>query len=143
MGPQPDRPRAPAALRGALLLAAVAAVAWLAAGLHSARLEARGSEIAGRLAETHDPADIDRAGRLFAQSRRWNPDTRPILLEAGLQLFADARRRRAARLAELVIAREPDNAAAWQILARAFERTDPARSRQARRRLRELSPLSG
>ena len=142
MGPQPDHPRAPAALRGALLLGAVAAVVWLGAGLDSARLEARGSEIAGRLPETRDPADIDRASRLFARSRRFNPDTRPILLEAGLQLFAEARRPRAARLAEQVIAREPDNAAAWQILARALEPTDLSRAREARRRVRELSPLS-
>lgn len=122
-----------------VLLVAIAAVvcAVLVAGLRSARLQADADRRipAARIDHAlvqHKRDQLDRA--------RWlNPDVRPLTREAQLLLFI-GRDREATELLEEVVRREPENAEAWRGLLQSTLRIDPDRSREAARRLRELSP---
>jgi predicted Zn-dependent protease len=126
-------------VRSFLLAAcAVLLIGWLTTGLRAAIREERGTEEADRLSRTFDLPTARRASREFERARRLNPDSRPLLLEAGILFFFDPPRARA--LVEEVIDREPRNAAAWGLLASGTSRTDPAVSARARARARELSP---
>jgi cytochrome c-type biogenesis protein CcmH/NrfG len=87
------------------------------------------------------PAALDEAVSSLEDARFLNPDTRPLLLEGVLLVRAGgARTRDGLALIEDVVEREPENLIAWGVLADATERSDPARSRAARARMRELSP---
>ena len=123
-------------MRTLLIVAALAAGAWLAAQERAARAEERLVAIAF---ENGDPRD---AQALLQTSRRLNPDHRPDLFE-GVIVGRQGDFRRAAALFERVTKAEPENIEAWGLLASAAQRVDPARAQQARARARELSPPVG
>jgi len=121
-------------IRAALAVLAVAAVAWLGAGISASRAQ----DDLGRLVATTarpDRADLERADELRRKAERWVPGRRPSLLEATLRLKGDDRAG-AARLLEAVVADEPENAEAWLLLAQASE----DREAQAMARVRALAP---
>jgi predicted Zn-dependent protease len=121
-------------IRAALVLLAVAAMAWLGAGIAASRAQ----DDLGRLVATTahpDRADLERADELRRKAERRVPGRRPSLLEATLRLEGDDRAG-AARLLEDVVAEEPENAEAWLLLSQASE----ARADRARERVRALAP---
>jgi predicted Zn-dependent protease len=121
-------------VRAALVLLAVAAVAWLGAGIAASRAQ---DELGRLVAITAEPdrADLAKAGDLRREAERFVPGRRPSLLEATLLVKAD--RHAAARLLEDVVADEPENAEAWLLLSQA---TEGRRAEQARERVRALAP---
>jgi hypothetical protein len=127
--------------RISVLFVAVVAIAWLATGLHAANLERHANEVgAASSSGRPDFHQAQRAASLYERARAFNPDTRPILLEAGLLSFFRAGNLRALRLARDVIGREPDNVNAWAIVAGLATRLDPPLAMRARQRIAKLSP---
>jgi predicted Zn-dependent protease len=121
-------------IRAALVVLAVAAIAWLGAGIAASRAQ----DDLGRLVATTarpDRADLERADELRRKAERRVPGRRPSLLEATLRLKGDDRAG-AARLLEDIVADEPENAEAWLLLSQASE----ARADRARERVRALAP---
>jgi cytochrome c-type biogenesis protein CcmH/NrfG len=120
------------AQRVLLIVVAVAACGWLAAGLYSSRLQTR--------AEHPHPGDsvadrvdmLDRAAFL-------NPSVELKLREAQIVLEAGDAGRAASLLRE-VVRREPDNRYAWAGLAQALGPSHPAGTRHALSELRRLVP---
>jgi predicted Zn-dependent protease len=121
------------AVRVAIVLVALAAVAWLGVGLSASRAQ---EDLAHLVATTADPdrADYERAADLRRRAER-TPGRRPTLLEATLHMKGDDRAG-AARLLERLVEDEPDNAEAWLLLSQASDE----REAQARARVRELAP---
>jgi cytochrome c-type biogenesis protein CcmH/NrfG len=122
----------PVVQRVLLIVVAVAACGWLAAGLYSSRLQTR--------AEHPHPGDsvADRLDRLD-RAAFLNPSVELKLREAQIVLEAgDADE--AVRLLREVVRREPDNRYAWAGLAQALGTTDPAGTRHALSELRRLVP---
>jgi cytochrome c-type biogenesis protein CcmH/NrfG len=115
-----------------LILVAVAACGWLAAGLYSSRLQTR--------AEHPHPGDsvadrvdmLDRAALL-------NPSVELKLREAQIVLEAGDAGQAASLLRE-VVRREPDNRYAWAGLVQALGPSHPAGTRHALSELRRLVP---
>ena len=127
----------------ALLVASALAIAWCAGALRSATVYEEAVETAARLQLGQgERGDVERATEAIERSRSFGPDTREKRAQA-LLLLATGRPRQAAELAEMVVAKEPDNLDAWGILFQATRRVDPDRSREALRRARELNPLAG
>jgi hypothetical protein len=126
--------------RIAVVGAAVVAIAWLATGLHAADMEQRGTNIGASQPGQFSVPKAREASRFYERSRRFNPDTRPILLEANLLTFFREGNERALALAREVTRREPDNVNAWAIVTSMASRLDPPLAVRARRRIRELSP---
>lgn len=126
--------------RVAVVLVAAVVIAWLATGLHAADLEQRATNVGANRPGQFSIPKAREASRFYERSRRFNPDTRPILLEAGLLSFFRAGNDRALALAREVTRREPDNVNAWAIVAGMASRLDPPLAVKARRRIRELSP---
>jgi cytochrome c-type biogenesis protein CcmH/NrfG len=122
--------------RAAVAAVALLALAYLAVGLRNVVLAERGE----RLAELQDPtaAQVDEAEDLLERARLLDPDTRPLLVEGRLLAARGDDEGRA--LLEQAVEREPDNVLAWSVLALAMHGVDQARSREARARMRELSP---
>jgi predicted Zn-dependent protease len=125
-------------IRAAIVLLALAAVAWLGAGIAASRAQ---DDLARLVATTAQPddADLAHAVDLRRKAERWAPGRRPSLLEATLRLKSDDREG-AAELLEDVVADEPENAEAWLLLAQASEDRDPEREAEARARVRALAP---
>jgi predicted Zn-dependent protease len=123
---------------GRVALAAVAllALAYLAIGLRNVVLAERGADLAAL--ENPTDAQVAEAEDLLERARLLDPDTRPLLVEGGL--LAAQGREEGLALIERAVEREPDNVLAWSVLAAATREADPARSRAARARMRELSP---
>jgi predicted Zn-dependent protease len=123
---------------GRIALAAVAllALAYLTIGLRNVVLAERGERLAALLDPT--AAQVDEAEDLLERARLLDPDTRPLLVEGTLLAARQEPEGRA--LLERAVEREPDNVLAWSLLADAMREVDPARSREARARMRELSP---
>jgi hypothetical protein len=126
---------------GRLVLAAVAvvALAWLALNLRELGLSERGE----RLAALPEPtsAQVAEAEEALEDARFLNPDTRPLLVQGALLARqGGSRAREGIALLERAARREPDNLLVWGVLADATRDLDPARSRAARVRARELSP---
>ena len=118
---------------------AVTAIAWLGLNLRNLDRFEDGERLA--LAQDAAPAHVDQAARLLEDSRFLNPDTRPMLSKGALLVArGNGRAREGLALLEEAVRREPDNVVAWGVLAAATRRLDPARSRAARERARELSP---
>jgi predicted Zn-dependent protease len=118
--------------RAVLIVVAVLAAGWLAAGLYSSRLLARAEH-------PHQGDSVgDRRDRLH-RAEFLNPSTEfevrdaQIVLEAG-----DARE--ATRLLRDVVRREPDNRQAWAGLVQSQAKTNPAGARRAFSELRRLVP---
>jgi hypothetical protein len=129
----------PVAIRVALVVGAVCALAWFANGFRALDLESQGLAATQRAQKRgHLPASELRAARqAFEDARNFSADQGPLLSE-GFLLAANRRRKDAYRLARRVIASEPENLQAW-FLAR---QTAPDRRRagEAGRRIDELSP---
>jgi cytochrome c-type biogenesis protein CcmH/NrfG len=122
----------PVVQRVLLIVVAVAACGWLAAGLYSSRLQTR--------AEHPHPGDsvADRLDRLD-RAAFLNPSVELKLREAQIVLEAgDADE--AVRLLREVVRREPDNRYAWAGLVQALGTSDPAGTRHALSELRRLVP---
>jgi hypothetical protein len=122
-------------VRAAIVLVAIAAVAWLSAGIAASRAQ---EDLAHMVATTGEPdrGDRARASDLRRTGERRVPGRRPSLLEATLIVRVD--RAAAAALLEDVVADEPENAEAWLLLAQATEGTQ--RAEQAMERVRALAP---
>jgi predicted Zn-dependent protease len=122
------------AVRVAIVVTAVVAIAWLGAGLAASRAQ---EDLAHLVATTANPdrADFERAAELRRKAERRVPGRRPTLLEATLHMKGDDRAG-AARLLEGLVADEPDNAEAWLLLSQASDE----RAAEARARVRELAP---
>jgi GrpB-like predicted nucleotidyltransferase (UPF0157 family) len=118
--------------RVVLIVVAVLAASWLAAGLYSSRLLLR--------AEHPRPGDSlgDRRDRLH-RAEFLNPSTEFEVREAQIVLEAGDERE-AARLLRDVLRREPDNRQAWAGLVQALTKSDPAAARRAFNELRRLVP---
>lgn len=118
---------------------AVVAIAWLAVNMRNLDRFEEGQRLA--LARGTTPGQVEQAARLLEDSRFLNPDTRPMLSKGALLVArGDGRAREGLALLEEAVRREPENVLAWGVLAAATRRLDPARSRVARERARELSP---
>jgi predicted Zn-dependent protease len=127
------------AARVAVAVVALVVLAWLGINLRGLGLSERGERLAATPNAT--PAQVAEAERALEDARFLNPDTRPLLVEGSLLAARGGRRaREGIELLEQAVRREPENVVAWGVLASATRRLDPARSREARRRARELSP---
>jgi cytochrome c-type biogenesis protein CcmH/NrfG len=122
----------PVVQRVLLIVVAVVACGWLAAGLYSSRLQMR--------AEHPHPGDsvADRLDRLD-RAAFLNPSVELKLREAQIVLEA-GNADEAVRLLRDVVRREPDNRYAWAGLVQALGPTDPAGTRHALSELRRLVP---
>jgi len=125
------------ALRAAVAVLAIVAVAWLALGYRSTDLSEDGERLAARPDQT--PAQVREAEDTLERARFLSPDTRPLLVE-GLLLATHGRYDEGVGLLERAVRREPDNVVAWGILAQATQRRDAPRAREARAEIRRLSP---
>jgi predicted Zn-dependent protease len=125
------------AVRVGLVVVAVAAIVWLGLGLRASRLEAHGIALAG----AHPtPASIASSQRALIDAEANSADTRPLLLQGELFIFA-AQPRRAIPPLEEVVRREPENFEAWRLLANAATAAgDRALAAHARARALALSP---
>jgi predicted Zn-dependent protease len=124
-------------VRVALGALALLVLAYLSLGLRNVVLSDRAERIAAL--EDPSPSQVEDAERMLEDARLLDPDTRPLLVEGGL-LAARGSGEEGRRLVERAVAREPDNVLAWSVLAAVTREADPARSRVARARMRELSP---
>jgi hypothetical protein len=125
--------------RAALLVLAVAALAFCAVELRAAT----GAETVSKLAlaprGTPGSAELAEAQRLVDHSRHVSPDTGPTLDLAVLQ--GRARQARAAgATAQRVIAQEPRNIRAWAVLSVAARGYDSDLAATARARVLALAP---
>jgi predicted Zn-dependent protease len=126
------------AARALLALVAVCVIAWMALSFRNDRLVQSAEEVSARpapaAAEVQDAlADLDRAATLSF-------DRGTIAgLEAALHV-REGRLDRAAAAAEGLVREEPENADGWALLAAFTRESDPARSAEARAKLRELDP---
>jgi predicted Zn-dependent protease len=120
-----------------LAAAALLAIAYLSVGLRNMVLAERGEQLAGLPAAT--PAQVNEAERLLGRAGLLDPDTRPLLVRGAL-LAANGRPREGRALVERAVRREPNNVLAWGVLAGVTRQFDPARSREAEERRRELNP---
>jgi Tfp pilus assembly protein PilF len=127
--------------RAFLLVAAIAATVVGVVWLHSATLQADAQQIAERPPQQLSAAQVARAVSLFERARADNPDTGPIVLEAGL-LERRGQHRRALALLRPVVRDEPDNLTAWVLVAVAARPVDPDLATRAVQRARALNPLS-
>jgi predicted Zn-dependent protease len=122
--------------RAAVAVVALLALAYLSVGLRNVVLAERGERLAALLDPTS--AQVDEAQDLLERARLLDPDTRPLLVEGRLLAAQGSDEGRA--LLDRAVEREPDNVLAWSVLAEAMREADPARSREALTRMRELSP---
>ena len=100
-----------------LALVSLVAAAWFAFGIRQAHDTAAADAILAA-GSTPTAAQTAHAFSLLRTAKQLNPDTQVDLLRA--QLLLDQGNRRAARsVLERVVATEPDNALAWEWLARA------------------------
>jgi predicted Zn-dependent protease len=126
------------AVRVALVAVALAAIAWLGAGLAASRAQ---DELRDLVTDTERPTSeqLDRARELRQAAERGTPGQRAALMEATLLLKGEDTAG-ARRVLERAVKTEPKNAEAWLLLARATEDDDPARSERAMARVRALAP---
>jgi predicted Zn-dependent protease len=122
--------------RAALVAVALLALAYLTVALRNVVLAERGERLAALPDPT--PAQVDEAEDLLERARLLDPDTRPLLVQGRLLVLNGRDEGRA--LLERAVEREPDNVFAWSVLANVTQESDPARSRAAQARMRELSP---
>jgi hypothetical protein len=96
---------------------ALALCAWFAIGIRQGHdTDAAGAIITGT--SRLDPAQARQAAGLLQSAKLLNPDTQVDVLRAELDL-GQGRTLAARRILESVVAKEPDNAVAWEWLARA------------------------
>ncbi len=85
-------------------------------------------------------AERDRHADRLKAARLLDPD-RSLELERATYFLLSARPERAARIAEAVLRKEPENIGAWGVLTQATRLHDPARSARAEAEIRRLDPL--
>lgn len=85
-------------------------------------------------AQWEDTLDRFRSAELLDPSSDW-----PLARAGALLLKGD--RARAARIAESVLEREPDNLQAWIVLREATVGRDPRRAAEANAQIRRLNPV--
>jgi hypothetical protein len=121
--------------RALVLVAAVAAVAWLAVSYGDARL-IRHAQVAAA-----DPkagaAELESA---LADARGAGSGAEPLAYQASLNIRLH-RLGEARRLLEQLVRREPETPEAWFLIAELTQRSDPALAARARGRLHQLDPL--
>lgn len=121
----------PAAVpRVVLALLAIVVIAWLGVLLRDQRLLKSGVEV----------TDVGRADRDLRRARLLNPDTAPDVSRA-LRWGIAGDRRKAIKIVDEVVRREPDNFYAWAGLRTLARGRDPAANRRAAAALRRLDPL--
>ena len=120
--------------RVAVIACAVLVLAWLGVMERSVRLQASGTEAAGR--GDHAAAESD-----FRAARQLNPDTLPDVQRAFLYQ-GSGRSDEAVQLLEDVLRREPDNLEAWGLLYAFTSERDPATAQRALEARRRLDPLA-
>ena len=125
-------------IRVAGALVALAVGGWLASAWPGARAEEEARD-AVPAAGRPSPAEIDRAIGLLEDARRARPDGDVLPRLAGLELTA-GRPERAVALLRPLVRHEPENVAAWTVLALALAETDPAAAEAANERRRALAP---
>jgi hypothetical protein len=134
----PAGQRAGRAARVALALVAITAIAWLALSFRNDRLVQRAQDVAEQ--QSPPPGDVRRALADLDRADALNLDRGSAgVLRAALHV-RERRLDRAAAVAEQLVGDEPEWADAWALLAAATRESDPARSAEARARLRELDP---
>jgi hypothetical protein len=124
--------------RVGVALVACVVLGWLGVMERDARLQARGTEAAGRL---HVPGNFARAEADFRAARLLNPDTAPDVSRAFLYRQR-GRRPEAVSLLENVVRREPDNRAAWGVLLTFARGYDADVEQRALAALERLDPLN-
>lgn len=126
------------AARGILLALALVSCAWFGLGVHQARDTGRASDLlSGRSSLTR--AQAAQVSSLLRSAGTLNPDSQVDLLRSEL-LLVSHQRGRAVRTLEDVVRREPMNAEAWVLLARAAF-PDAALLHRAVRHISALDPL--
>jgi hypothetical protein len=131
-------PPSPAIVRVVAVLLALAVMAWLAVGIHNARSQLDGLEASPRYSRDAPRTDFERADSFFEDAGLLNPDQRPTYYRGALRALYN-RDAEAAAFVEMVIAREPGNVEAWNLLRAVAP--DPRRAAEARAKLAELQPL--
>jgi hypothetical protein len=128
-------------VRCAIVVIALAVVAWLALSIRALDLEAQGQVTALRANSGKiSAAEFERGRDALQRSRRFNADTTPLLDEA-LLLAGVGRRRKSLAIAERAVADEPENRDAWTFLYRAAHAFgDRATEARAARAIRALDP---
>ncbi len=122
-------------VRSLLIVAALAAVAWISLGLRALDLEERWAPAVEQAqGGTLSPDELADTREALQQARRLSPDEVPLVNE-GLLLQAAGQSDEAAGVARQVVAREPENAQAWFLAYLAGRDRE-----EAYRRLRELNP---
>jgi predicted Zn-dependent protease len=126
------------AVRVAGIVLALVACAWFGLSVHQARDTARaGDLLSGRTSLS--AAQARQARSLLDGAATLNPDSEVDLLRSELELVGHDRRS-AVRTLEQVVRREPMNAEAWLLLARAAF-PDAALLHRAVRHIARLDPL--
>jgi hypothetical protein len=127
-------------LRAALVAVAVAAVAFLGAGLRASNAASDGAAIVNGAGE-RTPIEAARALDLLRDGRSFNADKDPEVNEVIL-LSVTGKAEQSLRLAETVVAAEPDNVDTWFALwAAALAAGERRRADRAIAEVRELDPL--
>ncbi len=126
------------AVRLALLGAAVAAVAFFALGIRSVHNQNHVNHIVDT-GKALGPAALAGAERSLAAARVLNPDEAPSELQAQIELIA-GHPATAERIAKAVVRRAPHDVDAWVTLAVLTRTSDPATSRMAEQKIRDLAP---
>jgi hypothetical protein len=125
-----------------LLLAACAilVLAWVGVLVRDHHM---GENAANALLYDTDMSDREFDGHMeeIADSRFLNPSTSPDLARTTYYLVR-GHEREAARVAERLVASEPENVDAWRLLWQATRETDPARAREAAAQVMLLNPLA-
>lgn len=124
--------------RVTLLVAALAAIAWLAIELRAFTSADRGHTLVYTF-RTISPSRAAEARRLLRDGSWGTPDQAPrvdgVALSVRLGALRDAERR-----ANAIVHTEPANTAAWAWLLAATRDIDPARAQEARSALARLDP---
>jgi hypothetical protein len=126
--------------RTAVALVAVLAVAWSAVLLRDERL-ARGAE--DRITGNPEMSDGEfaRTMEAFEAAELLNPGTQWTLVRANVLLLRD--KPEALRVADSILADEPDNLGAWVVVHKATQGRDPRRAAEALAQIRRLNPPPG
>jgi hypothetical protein len=126
--------------RGLTAALALAVIAWSAVLLRD-ELLAREAEGRVHANPGMSGAELNRTVELLEDAELLNPGTHWKMVRANVLLLRD--RPRALRVAESVLASEPDNLGAWIVVREATKGAHPRRLSEARREIRRLDPRSG
>jgi predicted Zn-dependent protease len=123
--------------RIALGLVALVVAAWFALGTVQVRDTNRAAAIVAQGSRL-SPAQVDRAHALLSSAATLNPDSGVDLLRSEVA-YLRGQRGQATQILERVVGREPMNADAWLLLARAAY-PNPAIIHRALRHIARLDP---